>query len=305
MRVLQRQDLAALHEEADVIIIQQACRLRSEGGRQVTVVSDDTDVFLLLLYHYLKEGLTVPMYMESPIRGRSLIDIKKSVQKHTDIIPDILAGHALSGCDTTACLFGIGKGKIVKVLKMGNSLSLLGDKTANIEDINKQASTFINKCYGYPKCLTVSEARVRAWSTKMGRNSSSQPPRLCSLPLTNEAFLQNVNRAHLQTIIWKNALGTPPAVDAEQYGYYKNSVSEVLMLIGVPDNVALAPIEVLKLIKCSCDSETPCRTKRCGCVRTGLSCTVFCFCAYNGCLNKINQVQEDEDDEEIELLDFS
>ena len=96
--------------------------------------------------------------MESPIRGRSLINIKTSVQKHTDIIPDILAGHALSGCDTTACLFGIGKGKIVKVLKNGHSLSLVGDKTANIEDANKQASILINICYGYPKSLTVSEA---------------------------------------------------------------------------------------------------------------------------------------------------
>ena len=31
----------------------------------------------------------------------------------------------------------------------------------------------------------------------MGRNSSSQPPRLRSLPPTNEAFLQNVKQVHL------------------------------------------------------------------------------------------------------------
>lgn len=46
LSVVKRQDLATLHEEADVIIVQQACRLGTEeGGRQVTVVSDDTDVF--------------------------------------------------------------------------------------------------------------------------------------------------------------------------------------------------------------------------------------------------------------------
>lgn len=200
-------------------------------------------------------------------------------------------------------LFGIGKSRIVKILKKGHSLSLLGDKTASIEDVNKQASVFINICYGYPKCLTVSEARVRAWSTKMGRSASSKPPRLCSLPPTNEAFLQNVKRAHLQTIIWKNALGAPPAIDPEQFGYYKNSISKELLPIGVPDNVALAPNEVLKLNKGSCDSEAPCRTKVCGCVNAGLSCTVFCVCAHNGCLNRNNQVQEeDEDDEQIELI---
>ena len=136
----------------------------------------------------------------------------------------------------------------------------------------------------------------------MGRNSSSQPPRLLSLPPTNEAFLQNVKQAHLQTIIWKNALGTPPATDPEQFGYYKDSVSKVLLPIDVPRNVALAPSEVLKLIKCSCDSETLYRTKRCGCVNTGLSCTVFCVCAHNSCVNRNSQVQEDEDDEQTELI---
>jgi len=136
----------------------------------------------------------------------------------------------------------------------------------------------------------------------MGIDSSSQPPRFRSLP-TNEAFLQNVKQAHLQTIIWKNALGTPPAIDPEQFGYYKDSVSKVLLPIGVPHNFALAPSEVLKLIKCSCDSETPYRTKRCGCVNTGLSCTVFCVCAHNSCVNRNSQVQEeDEDDEQIELI---
>lgn len=98
-------------------------------------------------------------------------------------------------------------------------------------------------------------------------------------------------------------MGTPPALDPEQFGYYKNSVSEVLLPIAVPDNVALAPSEILKLIKCSCDSETPCLTKRCGCVNTGLTCTVFCVCASNGCLNRNSQVQEeDEDDEQTEFI---
>lgn len=124
---IRRTDLATNHEEADVIIAQQAIKLGTEGrGMQVNVISDDTDVFLLLLHYYYNEGLSIPMYMESPIRGRLLIDIKTTVQKHRDIVPDLLAAHALSGCDTTACHFGIGKCKVVKVLEKGHSLSLLG-----------------------------------------------------------------------------------------------------------------------------------------------------------------------------------
>lgn len=60
------------------------------------------------------------MYMESPIRGRSLIDIKITVQKHIDIIQDILAGHALSGCDTTASPFRYREKQNSKDIKKGS-----------------------------------------------------------------------------------------------------------------------------------------------------------------------------------------
>ena len=35
-------------------------------------------------------------------------------KNHSEYISELLAGHALSGCDTVACLFGIGKGTIIK-----------------------------------------------------------------------------------------------------------------------------------------------------------------------------------------------
>ena len=36
-------------------------------------------------------------------------DNKQCYLKHKDIAEDLLGIHAISGCDTTACLFGIGK----------------------------------------------------------------------------------------------------------------------------------------------------------------------------------------------------
>ena len=88
----------------------------SEENKGVSVISDDTDVLLLLLHHYVKQKLTGVVIMESPIKDRVTIDIKASEIEHRNIIPDLLAAHALSGCDTTACYFGIGKGTIVKTL---------------------------------------------------------------------------------------------------------------------------------------------------------------------------------------------
>ena len=45
--------------------------------------------------------------------GSGLIEIKTTTLEHAAIIPDILAAHALSRCDTTACYFGIGKGTVI------------------------------------------------------------------------------------------------------------------------------------------------------------------------------------------------
>ena len=47
--------------------------------------------------------------MESPIKGRMVVDIGKTVQKHSELVEGILPAHALSGCDTVASYFGIGK----------------------------------------------------------------------------------------------------------------------------------------------------------------------------------------------------
>ena len=54
MRIcVEREDLASSHEEADPIIIQHATS-RCMQGEKVRVVSDDTDVFLLLFYFCLE-----------------------------------------------------------------------------------------------------------------------------------------------------------------------------------------------------------------------------------------------------------
>ena len=111
------------HEEVDVIMVQQTLSC-AHDARKVTVISDDTDVFVLLLYHYNKARITIPMYMESPINGRSIINIAETVKKHCQILPNLLPAHALTGCDTVACHFGVGKG-IVLIHYLATSSSRL------------------------------------------------------------------------------------------------------------------------------------------------------------------------------------
>ena len=114
--VIQIRDISTLHEEADNIIAQQAVMCTKHHSGTIVVVTDDTDVFILLLYYYLQENLTCSLFMTSPIHQRAVIDIKATVHVHHSIITNLLAAHALSGCDTIASYFGIGKGTVLKTL---------------------------------------------------------------------------------------------------------------------------------------------------------------------------------------------
>lgn len=287
--VAKRHDMVTSHEQADNIIVQQAMKVALAGDSQVTVISDDPDVFLLLVHFYFQENITTEMLMESPVHGRTVVDIGAIVLEHRKIIPNILAAHAPSGCDTTASYFGIGKGKVVKITKGGYSLLLLGDITAPISSIIEQASICVTKCYGKGNCTTTTEARIKLWHEKMGKNCS-QAPQLSSLPPTNEAFAENIKRAHLQMCVWKSALlSDPPKLDPTMYGYYKDTAQKTLVSLTLPEDVPLTPSEILKLIKCSCERDEPYKMYPCNCKDSSLPCTSFCVCTNIGCYSPITR----------------
>ena len=76
------------------------------------------------------------------------IDIQLNVDKHEYIILVLPAAHALSGCDTTACLYGIDKATVVGILRtLSVPLSSIGDLSSPFEDVLKEATYFITACY--------------------------------------------------------------------------------------------------------------------------------------------------------------
>ena len=298
--VIRRADLRTTHEEADVIIVAQAIYAAKEEGRNVVIVADDTDVYILLLYHYQAESLSVPMKLQSTQSGRALIDIAATVQNLQNIVPELLPAHALSGCDTVAMCHGIGKGKVLKAVQMNKwSLGFLGDLNATMEDITKQATAFMCRCYNSPCAATITEARIKAWLTKTGRKSASKLPKLCSLPPTMEAFEENIKRAHFQCAIWRKALQEPPNLDPTEYGWSRDEDTKSLQPVMLPSSKSPAPDYVLKLVCCSYASESPCSSSRCGCVAANLACTVFCHCQGGSvCRNEQTRVVEESDDED-------
>ena len=206
------------HEEADVITIQQLLSI-TNGNKACTikVIADDTDVFVILLYYYNKYSLNCCIVMEETSKDRNCVDIKATVQKHKQIIPRLPAACSLSGCDTVAQCWGIGKAKVVKVLQTGTQMDLLGNVAANIPDTIKEATTFMAACYGHPDVDNLASLRFKVWKGKTRRASLVSSPKLMSLPPTSEAFELNVQRAHFKACIWLNCQDPdPPKMDPEQ-----------------------------------------------------------------------------------------
>ena len=59
--------------------------------------------------------------MKSPKSCSPTLDIKASVAKYEELMPSLLSAHALTGCDTVAAYYGIGK---LTMLKSLNSMSI-------------------------------------------------------------------------------------------------------------------------------------------------------------------------------------
>ena len=153
--VIERKYLSSSHEEADTIL------LRCMVGKVVSVICDDTDVFALLLHFVGEMKPNGQLCMYSTGEDRTVIDIMQSVMKvHISIVPDLLAIHDLTGTDTSAATFGIGKIKALKVTRTARlPLHAIGD-TADEVIVFEQATSFILACYGkgFTRCASMSEA---------------------------------------------------------------------------------------------------------------------------------------------------
>ena len=95
--------------------------------------------------------------------------IRATATNHKEVIPNLLAAHALSGCDTVAQSWGVGKGKVVKVLKAGHTLPSIGSVSASEADVVQEATSFMAACYGENKSTTMIAVYWRVWKGKTGR----------------------------------------------------------------------------------------------------------------------------------------
>ena len=192
------------HEEADVGII---CHLRAAikgGKKELEVIASDTDIFLLLLYYCWKRHLDKKQINITMKKSDGLvININASAAQLGEKCLDILAMHALTGCDTTSYPFGKGKQTALKFLSKVN-LQSIGDSFSNKDDVLAAGRHFFSLLYGSQLEMRMETLRHKIFTSRIAS------PKIKSLPPTDGALAQHILRCHLQVLLWKSAQNLHP-----------------------------------------------------------------------------------------------
>ena len=139
-----------------------------------------------------------------------VIDIKTTADKLGERCLYLLAARALSGCDRVSYPFG--KGKIKAINLVLNSVVITLKEfvypVAKEEAWIEEGLSFLSKLYGGKGITSLANLRCSIFSKK------KDPPKIKSLPPTDEAAVQHVRRTRLQVLIWRAAdQVTPPDID--------------------------------------------------------------------------------------------
>ena len=135
-----------------------------------------------------------------------------------------------------------------------------------MDEVLLEATQFVARCCGSASSESLSATRYEVWISKTSKRKVTGAPKLKSLPPTSEAFEQNVRRTHFQVSVWKAAFEKyPPELAPTNFGWVKDEASISLLPVTISEGVALAPMDVLKVIRCGFATDQPCATARCMC----------------------------------------
>jgi len=93
-------------DDADTLVVKVALQL-AVNNTVVSVIANNTDILIMLVAHYQPHMTDIYMYTVS---GQNVTSIGAvAVRLGESVTRRLLVIHAISGCDTTSCLFGCGK----------------------------------------------------------------------------------------------------------------------------------------------------------------------------------------------------
>ena len=136
-------------EDADTHIVGCALQLATAGAN-VNVIADDTDVALLLLYHWEETMADITITSE---RANETFDIKTSIRSHPSCLkPYLLVLHSYTGCDTTFAIHMKGKTSLLKKIETSpqirQMLDTLKDPNADQLEVGVAGIELFLQMYG-------------------------------------------------------------------------------------------------------------------------------------------------------------
>ena len=263
-------DIKHNHEEADTNIIWHCIHTSSTGTERdtaITVISSDTDVLCLLIrFHHQMFQKT---YMKTTNHLIHICSIVNMLRPNKALALTSL--HALSGCDTTGRFLKKGKLKWLDAfLKSDESMdiALQSLETADLLYSISKLEELVCRLYCNASHIkTLKDARYYLYCLDTARCER--------LPPTTASFTQAVLRAAYHARVWslsdKDFRELP---DPEKHGWTFVDGNYV----GIPYEGKIAPDTIFNLVKCGC-LKTNCKTGRCKCCVTTISCTDLCQCS--------------------------
>ncbi|KAK3734694.1 hypothetical protein QZH41_002113 [Actinostola sp. cb2023] len=233
------EDVAALksnHEEADTRMLLHAKHASHAGSSRIVIQSPDTDVLVLCAAHFDSlacEELWLKTGVKDRLRFIPVHDVSHALgRRMCDALP---AFHALTGCDSTSALAGIGKKKAWRVLQSNihqESLSLLGQH----EDLDSVTAAKCEEfiCDLYPVTTkkppgTTDNLRYLVFCQKKQKNEL--------LPPTSDCLSQHLNRANYQAFVWRRSLDAMQELPSpEGHGWLNAYAASIENNLSANDN---------------------------------------------------------------------
>ena len=117
-----------------------------DEAHDVVGVADDTDIAVMLLYHWREELGDIIFYPERKQKGWS---IKQAAKRIVDLREHVLFVHAWSGCDTVSAPYGKGKPSFLSQVTKNEelkdvSITVMNDAWIVPEEVGKASQIIFN-----------------------------------------------------------------------------------------------------------------------------------------------------------------
>ena len=278
--------------DADLQIVQKT--IDSANSAETILVGDDTDLLVLLLYHAPLDKHDVYFAPEPKRNTRNRIWNIKKVKKTLGsfLCKHILFLHSLLGCDTTSRLYGIGKGSILKKFTESTPLQqaavVFDSPHSTRTQIDTAGEHALVAIYNGKVGDSLNVLRHKKYCDKVATSLASVDPK--GLPPTSAAAKFHSRRVFLQINQWKDSNCD---MLPETWGWTRGETS----LLPTTMDIAPAPAELLKMIRCNCS--TDCTSAKCSCKKHGMKCSIACGqCRGSSCFNASDYLEQDNESDD-------